>query len=165
VKKIEQSDVVTLKIIDSVHVSAVLPYHQWEIAERLARLSMLRATHSEILRGVTAEGPDVAAVLEPQRRAHKLAIEDVEQRLENLEVFANRVEEADAARRREEALRRLSELNDSHLDLVADLGHDKSEIEPASHIAREVQALIDKTNEAVKQANEAGRILVLPGDD
>jgi hypothetical protein len=163
-EQIMQSDVVRLRLIDSVQVAAVLPYHRWEIAERLARLSALRASHHDILRGIKADDPDVAAILEPQRRVHQLAIEDVQQRLRDLEVFASRVAEADAARRREDAVRRLSELNDSHRDLVASLGHGGSDIEMTKRVSQDVQTLIDQANEAVKQANDAGRSLVLPGN-
>lgn len=164
VEKITHSDVVRLRLIDSVQVAAVLPYHWWEIAERLAHLSGLRANHRDILRGIKADDPDVAAVLEPQRRVHQLAIEDIKQRLRALEVFASSVSEADAARRREEAVRRLAELNDSHRDLVASLGHSGSQMETTKQVAQEVQAVIDQANEAVRQANEAGRSLVLPSN-
>jgi hypothetical protein len=162
-ERIRRSDVVRLELIDSVQVAAVLPYHLWEIAERLARLSALRASHRDILLGIEPGDPDVAAVLEPQRRVHQLAIEDVKQRLWNLEVFAERLETADAARRREKAMRRLSELNDPHRDLVASLDHSGSE-EMIKQVTLDAQAIIDQANEAVKQANEVGRNLVLPGD-
>jgi hypothetical protein len=161
--QIMQSDVVRLHLIDSVQVAAVIPYHRWEIAERLARLSALRASHRDILRGIKADDPDVAAILEPQQRVHQLAIEDVQQRLVDLEVFASRVSDADAARDREVAVRRLSELNDSHRDLAAGLGHGGSQMETTKQAFQQVQTFIDLANKAVKQANEAGRSLALPG--
>jgi hypothetical protein len=158
--KIRESEAV--RLIDSVEITTVLPYRLWEIAERLARLSTLRSEHQAILRGVEADDPDVAALLAPQRRAHELAVADVEQRLRHLEVFADLVGKADAARRREVAVRKLAALNDSHRDLLARIGEDEDGVELAEHASVDVQAIIDQAGDAVRQANEAGRSLVLP---
>ena len=158
--KIRESE--AIKLIDSVEITTVLPYRLWEIAERLARLSTLRAEHDAILRGVEAEDPEVAALLTPQRRAHQLAIADVEQRLGHLEVFADLMGKADAARRRERAVRQLTALNDSHRDLLARIGEDAAGVEMASRASVDIQAIIDQANDAVRQANEAGRSLALP---
>jgi len=154
--KISRAEVVHRQLIDTVRVAAVLPYHLWDIAERLARLSALRADHKEILDGVAADDPDVAVVLEPQRRAHALAVEDVGRRVQDLEVFSARVGDADAAIRREEAVGRLADLNDVHRDLLATVGGGSDLPE-----TRDVQAVIDQANQAVRAANEAGRSLAL----
>ena len=161
-EKISRSDVVRLQLIDSVRVTTVLPYHLWDIASRLAQLSALRADHEVILDGVADDDPDVAVVLDPQRRAHELADDDIERRVHDLEVFACRVEEADAARRREEAVRRLADLNDQHRDLLAHVVSpgDGSDL-PA---ADDVQTVIDEANRALRAANEAGRSLALPSE-
>lgn len=63
---------VRLGLVDSVQVTTVLPYHLWEVAERLARLSALRVQHKAILRGVDADDPDVATLLAPQRRTQQV---------------------------------------------------------------------------------------------
>jgi hypothetical protein len=154
--KTSRSDVVRQQLIDSVRVTTVLPYHLWDVAERLARLSALRISHRDILAGVAVDDPDVAVVLDPQRQAHALAVADVERRVRDLEVFAARVMEADAAKRREEAVRRLADLNDVHRDLVARVGGGSDLPE-----AHDVQAVIDQANKAVRAANEAGRSLAL----
>jgi hypothetical protein len=158
--KIRESEAV--KLIDSVEITTVLPYRLWEIAERLARLAMLRTEHNAILRGVEADDPEVAALLTPQRRAHQLAIADIEQRLRHLEVFADLMGKADAARRRERAVRQLTALNDSHRDLLARIGEDAAGVEMASRASVDIQAIIDQADDAVRQANEAGRSLALP---
>jgi hypothetical protein len=64
--------------------------------------------------------------------------------------------DADAAKRREEAVRRLADLNDVHRDLVSRVGGG-SDL-PETH---DVQAVIDQANKAVRAANEAGRSLAL----
>lgn len=160
--RLQQSEVVKLGLVDSVQVTTVLPYHLWEIAERLARVSALRAQHQAILRGVDADDPDVATVLAPQRQAHELANADIEQRVRQLEVFAELVGQADAARRREQAVRQLATLNDSHQELLAHIGQPAGSEGLTEQMSLDVQALIDHADEAVRQANEAGRILVLP---
>jgi hypothetical protein len=161
-EKVSRSDVVRQQLIDSVRVTTVLPYHLWDIAERLAELSALRADHEIILDGVAHDDPDVAVVLDPQRRAHELAADDIERRVRDLEVFACRVEEADAARRREEAVRRLADLNDIHRDLLARVGSPSETLGSDLPAPHELQAVIDQANKAIRAANEAGRSLVLP---
>lgn len=104
----------------------------------------------------------MAALLTPQRRAHELAIADIEQRLRHLEVFADLMGKADAARRRERAVRQLTALNDSHRDLLARIGEDAAGVEMASRASVDIQAIIDQADDAVRQANEAGRSLALP---
>lgn len=164
--QVAHSDVVRMELIDSVRVKTVLPYLLWDIAERLARLSALRRRHRAILNGVRADDPEVAAVLAPQRQAHELAAQDIARRVRYLEAFAERVTEADTAQRREEAVRQLGRLNDIHRDLLARVGDERS-ADPAilsADQASDVQAVIDQANEAVRQANEAGRSLApLPG--
>lgn len=159
--KIFSSDVVREQLIDSVRVTTALPYYLWDIAERLAQLSALRADHKAILDGVEDDDPDVAVVLQPQRRAHELATDDIDRRVRHLEIFASRVGEADAARRREEAVRRLADLNDVHQDLLARVGSaDGTGGDlPEGH---DVQAVIDQANKAIRAANDAGRALYIP---
>jgi hypothetical protein len=160
--KLRQSQVVRLGLVDSVQVTTVLPYHLWEVAERLARLSALRTAHHAILRGIDANDPDVATLLAPQRRAHELAGADIEQRVRQLELFADLVDQADAATRREQAVRQLARLNDSHRELLAHVGQSPGDDAMAEQMSTDVQAIINQANEAVRQANEAGRSLVLP---
>ena len=159
---LRKSEVVKLGQVDSVQVTTVLPYHLWDLAERLATLSALRERHQQILRGVDADDPDVATLLGPQRRAHELANADIEQRVAQLELFAKLTGQADAARRRERAVRQLATLNDSHAELIAHIGQGTGADVLAEQVSVDVETIIDQANEAVRQANEAGRSLVLP---
>jgi hypothetical protein len=143
----------------------VLPYHLWDVAERLARLAALRADHRAILDGVADDDPDVAVVLDPQRRAHDLATRDVERRAGDLEAFAALVADADAAIRREEAVRRLADLNDVHRDLLARVAGPADALGSDLPEPGDVQAVIDQAAKAIRAANEAGRSLCLPGED
>jgi hypothetical protein len=109
--------------VDPVWMSTVLPHHQWDIAESLARLSLLRKRQREILTGAGtgpgARDDEIAAVLIPQQRAQELAIADVERHVRLLEDFASQVATTDAALRRARAARWLATLDDQHAELLA----------------------------------------------
>lgn len=157
------SRVVQEGLIDSIRVSAVLPHHLWDIAEKLALLSALRREHRGILSGMRTDDPDIAVVLSPQRRTHDLAVADAERQTSLLEAFAGQVKEADAAVRREDAIRRLATLNDSHADLLARIGRPGEDDQITDLTSRDARAVIERANEAVRSANEAGRSLIIPG--
>jgi hypothetical protein len=109
--------------VDPVWMSTVLPHHQWDIAESLARLSVLRRRQREILtragNSPDARDNEIAAVLIPQQRTQELAIADVERHVRMLEDFASQVTTAEAALRRTQAARQLATLDDQHADLLA----------------------------------------------
>src|SRR5882724_5623703 len=109
--------------VDRVWMSTVLPHHQWDIAESLARLSVLRKRHREILTSAgnspDARDNEIAAVLIPQQRTQELAIADIERHVRMLEDFASQVTTAEAALRRTQAARQLAMLDDQHADLLA----------------------------------------------
>jgi hypothetical protein len=155
--RIRSSEVVEQQRIDSVRLSKVLPYRIWDIAETMARLSSLREEHHEILAGVDVCDPDIEVVLGPQCHARALAEADIERQIRQLEEFADRAEEADAAGRREQAMSRLAALNDPHADLLTRIGSSGEDAEIAALMSHDVQAVIEQANEAVRRANEAGR--------
>jgi hypothetical protein len=157
-----RSEVVIRQLVETEEVSKALPYHLWDIARGLAGLSALRAQHREILRGVDAAHPDVAEILDPQRCAQERRAAEVWQRIQSVEVFADLVEKADAARQREEAVTRLAALNDPHADLLAQQDHGGNELGSAGQVSQDVQAVIQQANDAIRKANEAGRNLALP---
>jgi hypothetical protein len=109
--------------VDPVWMSTVLPHHQWDIAESLARLSLLRRRQREILTsaGNDAHGRDdeIAAILIPQQRAQELAIAEIERHVRLLEDFASQITTADTALRRTRAARLLATLDDQHAELLA----------------------------------------------
>ncbi len=157
--KLGASDAVRSGLVDSVHVSTVLPYLLWDIVERLAQVSALRGEHRAILGEVDEDDPSVAALLVPQRQAHELADADIECRVSQLEAFARLVGQADAARARERAVRQLATLNDSHTELLARISHGNRTGSDglAEQLPVDVQMLIDQADEAIERANEAGR--------
>ncbi|HET6191426.1 MAG TPA: hypothetical protein VFE59_31025 [Trebonia sp.] len=77
-------------------------------------------------------------------------------------MFTELVGQADAARRRERAVRKLATLNESHAELLAHIGEGTGTDALTEQMTVDVQAIMDQADEAVRQANEAGRSLVLP---
>ena len=161
-RAIRASEAVCLGLINSVEVAAVLPYHLWDIAERLALLSGPGRRQSAILRDLDVSDPDVQVVLAPQRRAHELAVADIERRIGRLEQFAALAAGADAARKRRRALEELAELNADYQDLLVRLGDPENALTAAGRPADELRALAAEADDAVRRANEAGRGLVIP---
>jgi hypothetical protein len=159
---VQRSEVVKLGLIDSVQVTTVLPYHLWDIAERLARLSALRTRQHAIAREVDAADPDVTAVLAPQRRTHEIVSADIERRVLQLEGFVYLTGKADAAKRRERAFRELAALNEPHRELLTGVGQGTGADELAERMSVDVEAIISQADEAVRQASEAGRGLIPP---
>ena len=161
-RAIRASEAVRLGLINSVEVAAVLPYHLWDIAERLALLSGPARRQSAILRDLDVSDPDVQVVLAPQRRAHELAVADIERRIGRLEEFAVLAAGADAARKRRRALEELAELNADYEDLLVRLDDPENALTTAGRPAEELRALAAEADDAVRLANEAGRGLVIP---
>jgi hypothetical protein len=161
-RAIRESEAVRLGLINSVEVAAVLPYHLWDVAERLALLSGPERRQAAILRDLDLSDPDVQVVLGPQRRAHELTVADIERRIGRLEEFADLAAKADAARRRRLAIEKLAELNPDYEELLVRLDDPEDAFGRAGHPAGELRAMAAEADDAVRLANEAGRALNLP---
>jgi hypothetical protein len=125
-RAIQGAEAVRLGLIDTVEIAAVLPYHLWDIAERLALMSAAERRLPAILQGVDTSDAEIQSVLGPQRRVHDLAVADVEQRIGRLEEFAALAAQADAARKRKNTVAELAGLNPHYEEMLIRLG------EPAS---------------------------------
>lgn len=159
---IQTSEAVGRGLIDTVEITAVLPYHLWDIAERLALMAAPERRLPAILRGVNTDDPGVQAVLGPQRRVHDLAVADVEGRIGRLEEFAALAGKADAARKRRRAIEELARLNPDYEELLVRLGEPGSTLSVAGSSADDLRAVAAEADAAVRRANEAGRALVIP---
>ena len=134
--------------IDPAWITSVLPHHQWDIAEHLARLTNLRRRQREILASAgNAEAGAVAIteVLIPQQRAQELTLAAIERHVTLLEDFAAQAATADAAIRLERTARRLAALDEPHGDLLAGIDSRTdwytSDLEQAT---RDLRAVIDE---------------------
>jgi len=161
-RSIQAAEAVRLGLIDTVEIAAVLPYHLWDIAERLALMSVAERRLPVILQGVDISDAEIQAVLGPQRRVHDLAVADVEQRIGRLEEFAALAAKADAARKRKKVLAELAGLNPHYEELLVRLGEPADGLSVTGHSADELRAVAAEADDAVRRANEAGRALVIP---
>ena len=161
-KSIQAAEAVRLGLIDTVEIAAVMPYHLWDIAERLALMSVTERRLPAILQGVDTNDSDIQAVLGPQRRVHDLAVADVEQRIGRLEEFAALAAKADAARRRKKAIAELADLNPDYEELLIRLGETGNALTVTGRSGDELRAVAAEADDAVRRANEAGRTLVIP---
>jgi hypothetical protein len=161
-RTIRAAEAVRLGLINSVEVAAVLPYHLWDIAERLALLSVPERRQASILRDLDASDPDVQVVLGPQRQAHELALTDIDRRIGRLEEFAALAAKADAARKRRRALEELATLNGDYAELLVRLGDVDDALTAVGRPAGELRAMAAEADDAVRLANEAGRALMIP---
>jgi hypothetical protein len=163
--RIAGADVVNAGRIDSVQVAEVLPQRLWDIADRLARLAEVRARHKEILGDVPPDDPAVAPAVTRQRRAQELALADATRRVSDLENFADLLDAADLAGRKESIAAELNALDDTHADLLAGIGDTALDADVAHRLADDATAVIEQARQAIEQANEAALALAPPGDD
>jgi hypothetical protein len=161
-KSIRASEAVRLGLVDTVEIAAVLPYHLWNIAERLTLMSAPERRLPAILHGLDANDAEIQAVLGPQRQVHDLAVADIERRIGRLEEFAALTAKADAARRRKQAIEELAELNPDYEELLSRLGEAGSALSVTGRSGDESRAVAAEADDAVRRANEAGRALVIP---
>lgn len=163
--RIVGAEAVSAGRIDSVQVTEVLPQRLWDIAERLARLAEVRAEHRNILGDVPADDLDVAPAVTWQRRAQELALADAVRRVSDLEEFADLLDAADLAVRKESIVRELNALDDKHAELLAGIGDTALDADLAHQLAHDAIAVIEQARRAIEQANEAALTLALPGDE
>jgi hypothetical protein len=161
-RSIMSAEAVRRGLIDTVEIAAVLPYHLWDIAERLALMSAAERRLPEILQGVDASDSEIQAVLWPQRQVYALAVADVEQRIVRLEEFAALAAKADAAVRRKRVIAELADLNPQYEELLIRLGEQGNALTVTGHSGDELRAVAAAADDAVRRANMAARALVLP---
>lgn len=109
--------------VDTAWVSNVLPHHQWDIADKLARLSWLRKRQRLILAGTDPRDASVAGVLRPQLRAQEIVTAEIERHVQLLEDFARQATAAQAAMVRERIAGDLAGLDEPHGELLAQVHH------------------------------------------
>jgi hypothetical protein len=161
---IQTSEAVRRGLVDTVEITTVLPYLQWQIAERLALLSEAERRASSVLAGVDGGDADVEAVRGRQRKVHDLTVADLERLIEPLAEFARLTGQADAALRKQRAIAELTGLNPHYEELLARLGESGSTLDADGGSGQELRALAAAAEDAVRRANEAGRALVIPDD-
>ncbi|WP_394300907.1 hypothetical protein [Sphaerimonospora cavernae] len=139
--------------LDSVANDLLFPQQLWEISRLLRFQTVLRAEQAAATRGVVIT-PELAAVLAPQQQALQHSVAMVTQRIVELEAYARRVQEADAALRAHEQLQN----NDKYRYLLAHTD-DRMGMQSLVQQAASVKSTLARS---VHDAIAAGQTLVVP---
>ncbi|MEV0621672.1 hypothetical protein AB0I81_50660 [Nonomuraea sp. NPDC050404] len=131
-------------LLDAIANDVVLPQHMWDIARLVRTQADLRAEQAEAL-AQEVMTPELTAVLGPQQEALRRSVAAVTERVWELEVYAARVREADAALRASE----LQRSNDRYLDLLAQTG----DTEGVHTLTAQADALTQSLRKAITAAH------------
>jgi hypothetical protein len=151
VMAVYNSEVMRRRLLDGLSNDVLLPRQIWEIALLLRVQTHLHEEQRQARQGVVT--PELLAVLEPQQEALRRSIDSVTARVEGLERYAHRVQEADAALRARTALGN----NEKYRALLAHTDDAEGMRELAAH----GDALEETLARSVRQAIEAGQTLAL----
>lgn len=147
--RIYRSESLRDKVVDADRVAADVPGLLWRIAEGLAMISDVRINIRNIVRDMEVQHPAVDAKLRAQERQLAQGTGQVDRRIGRLEMLADRLDAADAARQGEAALKRLREVDTKIHDLVASTGESASDVEAATSLQIDVETVIALTNQAI----------------
>lgn len=139
----------------------VLRQHEWEIAVPLREITELLLDLASSYAGGTA-GPMTTAILISQNRAISLARDATTARVLALELLAEQVAMAEAARRDWETAHRMAANNDRYLDLVARTAADQHATVEITGLAEQAAEAAQAFRETLQQATLAAEALALP---
>jgi hypothetical protein len=149
VATVYSSQVMRRRLLDGLANEVLLPRQLWEIAALLRTQTHLQDEQHRARQGVMT--PELLAVLEPQQDALNRSVAAVTARVEGLERYARRVQEADAALRAREAL----DNNDKYRELLAHT----DDADGMRALDAHGDALENTLARSVREAIEAGQTL------
>lgn len=152
--RVLSSEVYGRGLFNAIANDVVLPGQLWEIARLLREHTTLRAEQNRAASGVVT--PELMAVLEPQRRALGRSLDAVTQRIQALEAYAYRVQEADAALMAQELL----QSNSRYQALLAQT----DDLSAMNALQRDTDAAAEALGRSIRNAIDAGKALALPGE-
>lgn len=138
---------------------STLRWHEWQIAIALRDITDLRAEYE--YNAAASTGPLTSSVLGPQRRALQLAQDAIESRITAVERYAAEVSAARSAIRDLHDALRISNLNDSYLDLVARTAADEHAIAEISGLTDQAAAAAQAVRDSMRQVGLAAEALAL----
>jgi len=148
--RIYHSESLRDEAVDADRVAADVPELLWKIIEGLAMISDVRINIKNIVKGYERQHPAVYAKIQAQERHLARGTSQVESRIGKLEMLARVLGNADAARRGEDMLKRLNEVDEKIDDLVASTDETASEVDMAEGLKIDVEANIEMTNQAIR---------------
>ncbi|MEU4540831.1 hypothetical protein AB0G15_38955 [Streptosporangium sp. NPDC023825] len=153
IESVSTSRVNRLGLLDDIANDVVLPEKLWEIARLLRTQVALRAEQEEAMSEMVT--PELVAVITPQREALDRSMISVTKQVVELEDYASRVQEADAALRAHELLKS----NDKYRDLLART----NDAQGLQSLTEHVDMLESTLAENLRDAINAGQTLAVPG--
>jgi hypothetical protein len=138
---------------------STLRWHEWQIAIALRDITDLRAEYE--YNAAASTGPLTSSVLGPQQRALQLAQDAIESRIAAVERYAAEVRAARSAIRDLHNALRISNLNDSYLDLVARTAADEHAIAEISGLTDQAAAAAQAVRDSMRQVGLAAEALAL----
>jgi hypothetical protein len=138
---------------------STLRWHEWQIAIALRDITDLRAEYE--YNAAASTGPLTSSVLGPQQRALQLAQDAIESRITAVERYAAEVRAARSAIRDLHDALRISNLNDSYLDLVARTAADEHAIAEISGLTDQAAAAAQAVRDSMRQVGLAAEALAL----
>lgn len=159
---VADDDPVTDDAMESPDILAesTLRWHEWQIAIALRDITDLRAEYE--YNAAASTGPLTSSVLGPQQRALQLAQDAIESRVTAVERYAAEVRAARSALRDLHNALRISNLNDSYLDLVARTAADEHAITEISGLTDQAAAAAQAVRDSMRQVGLAAEALALP---
>ncbi|WP_175596236.1 hypothetical protein [Thermomonospora catenispora] len=157
-------------LLDAADNARTLPQQEWEIAQALARQSVLRRREREIADSADLAVPELAAVLEDvlEDRRGRLAasVRAVTRRIEALERYADRVRAADRLLGVHRRLRELASSAHEYDDLLAATVRDELALPVIERLTAEGESLLHRLRaDLAEAAGAAGGLSdALPGD-
>jgi hypothetical protein len=148
--RIYHSDSLRDEAVDADRVAAEVPELLWKIIEGLAMISDVRINIRNIVKGYERQHPAVYAKIQAQERHLARGTDQVESRIGKLEMLARVLGDADTARRGEDVLKRLNEVDEKIDDLVASTDESAGEVDVAEGLKIDVEANIEITNQAIR---------------
>jgi hypothetical protein len=148
--RIYRSESLRDEAVDAERVAADVPELLWKIIEGLAMISDVRINIKSIVKGYERQHPAVYAKIQAQERHLARGTSQVESRISKLEMLARVLGDADAARRGEDMLKRLNEVDEKIDDLVASTDETAGEVDMAEGLKIDVEANIEMTNQAIR---------------
>jgi hypothetical protein len=139
---------------------STLRWHEWQIAIALRDITDLRAEYE--YNAAASTGPLTSSVLGPQQRAVQVAQDAIESRVTAVERYAAEVLAARSAFRDLHDALRISNLNDSYLDLVARTAADEHAVAEISGLTDQATAAAQAVRDSMRQVGLAAGALALP---
>ncbi|MEV5559036.1 hypothetical protein AB0L44_35700 [Nonomuraea wenchangensis] len=151
VRVVQRSEAMRRHLLDVVANEVLLPRQVWEIARLLRVQHELQHEQDAARHGLVTD--ELRAVLDPQQEALDRSLAAVTARVEGLERYARRVQEADAALRAREAL----DNNHKYRALLAAT----DDTEGMAALTAHGDALEETLARSVREAIEAGQTLAV----